>query len=268
MPETFDYKVQYDIQLVISDRLTTLPTVNAIISKGIPIMWWNGSKVVVNGELDIANSDGTARTTINDGNIWTYRSMNIRADGTNISYQQGGLPILRNNGTDSTLLAGNGNIYLRPNCHTNSSGETKIASNGNMSVSGSITTGGKTVATTNDVNAVKSKKEVLWTGSFSPTANNTYRTMTISKNVYDYDFLLIDVCAGDALLNRKTVILVIEGQGVTCAVREAVFYNLESYRFSFGVQTDGNKTIAFKVQDMSNYTLSEIKMTKIIGVKL
>lgn len=63
---TFDYKTQYDVQVIIKDKLTTLPTINAIISKGIPIMWWNGSKVVVNGEFHIADSNGS-----NDINVLT-----------------------------------------------------------------------------------------------------------------------------------------------------------------------------------------------------
>lgn len=63
---TFDYKMQYDVQVIIKDKLTTLPTYNGIISKGIPIMWWNGEKVVVNGEFHIADSDGA-----NDINVLT-----------------------------------------------------------------------------------------------------------------------------------------------------------------------------------------------------
>ena len=63
---TFDYKTQYDVQVTIKDKLTTLPIINAIISKGIPIMWWNGSKVVVNGEFHIADSNGA-----NDINLLT-----------------------------------------------------------------------------------------------------------------------------------------------------------------------------------------------------
>lgn len=54
----FDYKSQYDLQLTISDKLTTLPTINVIITKGIPIFWWNGEKVTINGDLYIADADG------------------------------------------------------------------------------------------------------------------------------------------------------------------------------------------------------------------
>lgn len=55
---TFDYKSQYDVQLTIKDKLTTLPTINVIITKGIPIMWWNGEKVTINGELYVADENG------------------------------------------------------------------------------------------------------------------------------------------------------------------------------------------------------------------
>ena len=35
-----------------------MPTINVIIIRGIPIMWWNGEKVVVNGDLYIADKEG------------------------------------------------------------------------------------------------------------------------------------------------------------------------------------------------------------------
>jgi hypothetical protein len=54
---TFDYKEQYDVQLLVSDKLTSL-TINAKVVKGIPIMWWNSKKVQVNGDLFIADENG------------------------------------------------------------------------------------------------------------------------------------------------------------------------------------------------------------------
>ena len=62
---TFDYKTQYDVQVVIKDKLTTLPVINAIISKGIPIMWWNGEKVQVNGDLYLADENSENATPLN-----------------------------------------------------------------------------------------------------------------------------------------------------------------------------------------------------------
>lgn len=67
---TFDYKTQYDVQVTIKDKLTTLPTINAIISKGIPIMWWNGEKVQVNGDLYLADENSENATPLNvSGNV-------------------------------------------------------------------------------------------------------------------------------------------------------------------------------------------------------
>ena len=62
---TFDYKTQYDVQVTIKDKLTTLPIINAIISKGIPIMWWNGEKVQVNGDLYLADENSENVTPLN-----------------------------------------------------------------------------------------------------------------------------------------------------------------------------------------------------------
>lgn len=176
---TFDYKSAYNLTFDVKDELTTYPTIYVTVVKGIPIVWWNGNKFVVCGALNIANSEGAVQTTINNGAISTNGNMNIKADGANISYQQGGLPILRNNGTDSTLLAGNGNIYLRPNGHTNSSGETKITSNGNMSVSGTITSGGTQVAKKTDL-ASTITKCTLSNVSVTTGASATVLTQTIS----------------------------------------------------------------------------------------
>ena len=81
LPETFDYKVQYDVQLVISDRLTTLPVVNAVISKGIPIVWWNGEKVQINGDLYVADENG--ENAVNVGDIIQYSP---NSAGTNGQY--------------------------------------------------------------------------------------------------------------------------------------------------------------------------------------
>ena len=54
----FDYKSQYQVQIMIKDKLVTLPTINVIITKGIPIFWWNGEKVTINGDLYIADENG------------------------------------------------------------------------------------------------------------------------------------------------------------------------------------------------------------------
>ena len=67
---TFDYKTQYDVQVTIKDKLTTLPIINAIISKGIPIMWWNGEKVQVNGDLYLADENSENAAPLNvSGNV-------------------------------------------------------------------------------------------------------------------------------------------------------------------------------------------------------
>ncbi len=58
IPYTFDYKKEYNMEIDIRDELTTLSTVKAIIKKGIPIIWWNGEKVTINGDLYIADKDG------------------------------------------------------------------------------------------------------------------------------------------------------------------------------------------------------------------
>ena len=62
----FDYRYVYNIQVNVSDKLTTLPVINIIVVKGIPIMWWNGEKVTINGELYIADKDGNNPVNVKD----------------------------------------------------------------------------------------------------------------------------------------------------------------------------------------------------------
>lgn len=63
----FDYRYVYDVQFVVSDKATTLPTINVVIAKGIPIFWWNDKKVVVNGELYVADENGENLKLIGSG---------------------------------------------------------------------------------------------------------------------------------------------------------------------------------------------------------
>ena len=77
---TFDYKTQYDAQFIVADKLTNL-TLNATIVKGIPIMWWNGEKVVVNGDLYIADENG--ENAVNVGDVIQYSP---NSAGTNGQY--------------------------------------------------------------------------------------------------------------------------------------------------------------------------------------
>lgn len=53
----FDYKKVYNFVLYVEDKLTKL-VINALVVKGIPIFWWNGEKVTINGDLYIADEDG------------------------------------------------------------------------------------------------------------------------------------------------------------------------------------------------------------------
>lgn len=148
-----------------------------------------------------------------------------------------------------------------------------IKVSGTASLTGNVVDSLEENSTTNApsqraVNEIKSKKDILWAGSFKATANDTYNYMNIDKNVYDYDFLLVDVGTTIHLDNRITVVLTVEGKGVPCAVRSQLSYFIDSYCFTFGVSTDGLNKIGFKVQNSRNYSLSEIIMYRIIGVKL
>lgn len=74
---SFDYKSQYDLQLTIKDKLTTLPTINVIITKGIPIFWWNGEKVTINGDLYIADTDGNNPVNVKNLTSGGYDSLPV-----------------------------------------------------------------------------------------------------------------------------------------------------------------------------------------------
>ena len=80
--DTFDYKKLYEFQLFVNDSVTTLPTIVAIITKGVPIFWWNGEKVVVNGELYVADTNGenpkpAGGDTLPVGSIFEYNGNSV-----------------------------------------------------------------------------------------------------------------------------------------------------------------------------------------------
>lgn len=55
---TFDYRYIYELQVIVKDKITTLPTITILVVKGVPILWWNDKKVTINGDLYIADTDG------------------------------------------------------------------------------------------------------------------------------------------------------------------------------------------------------------------
>lgn len=61
----FDYREVYNFILYVKDKLTTL-AVNVLVVKGIPIIWWNGERVTVNGDLFIADSDGNNEINVRE----------------------------------------------------------------------------------------------------------------------------------------------------------------------------------------------------------
>ena len=71
----FDYKKLYEVQFFVNDAVTTLPVINATITKGIPIFWWNGEKVVVNGELYIADTNGENIQPVGGGDALPINSI-------------------------------------------------------------------------------------------------------------------------------------------------------------------------------------------------
>ena len=61
----FDYKKVYNFILYVEDKLTKL-VINVLVVKGIPIFWWNGEKVTINGDLYLADEDGNNPVNIKD----------------------------------------------------------------------------------------------------------------------------------------------------------------------------------------------------------
>ncbi len=49
----FDYQKKYDMQIRAVDQINTKPVTGIEIKKGVPIVWWNGEKFVVTGDLEV-----------------------------------------------------------------------------------------------------------------------------------------------------------------------------------------------------------------------
>lgn len=63
LPTNFDYRSVYEGVMYVEDALTSIP-VNFLVVKGVPIFWWTGEKVVVNGDLYVADNDGNNMTLV------------------------------------------------------------------------------------------------------------------------------------------------------------------------------------------------------------
>lgn len=101
---TFDYKSAYNLTFDVKDELTTYPTIYVTVVKGIPIVWWNGSKFVANGTFQVANAEGTVQTTISGGNISTTGTLSANGKRADILLQNkfASRPTNANIGTDAS----------------------------------------------------------------------------------------------------------------------------------------------------------------------
>lgn len=63
LPTNFDYRSVYEGVMYVEDALTSIP-INFLVVKGVPIFWWTGEKVVVNGDLYVADNDGNNMTLV------------------------------------------------------------------------------------------------------------------------------------------------------------------------------------------------------------
>lgn len=54
----FDYRYVYNIQLYVSDKVSTLPPITATVAKGISVFWWNEDSLTVNGDVFLADKEG------------------------------------------------------------------------------------------------------------------------------------------------------------------------------------------------------------------
>lgn len=63
LPTNFDYRSVYECVMYVEDALTSIP-INFLVVKGVPIFWWTGEKVVVNGDLYVADNDGNNMTLV------------------------------------------------------------------------------------------------------------------------------------------------------------------------------------------------------------
>ena len=84
LPTNFDYRFVYDGILYVKDELSIIP-VNFIVVKGVPIFWWNGEKVVINGDLELADNDGSNAINVSEilKNLHPVGSVLCYEDNTN-----------------------------------------------------------------------------------------------------------------------------------------------------------------------------------------
>ena len=108
----FDYRYNYEIVFEFIDELSTSST-TATIQRGIPIMWWNKTKFQVNGDLYVADNDGSNAT-----NILTYIDNKCKNEiaTLSLSYEtsvsEGYIPLSDINSNTTRLTYSNNGIKI------------------------------------------------------------------------------------------------------------------------------------------------------------
>lgn len=118
-----------------------------------------------------------------------------------------------------------------------------------------------------NTNVQQKRMVTLWSGSTYSNSIGTYATIVTSESVYNFDFLLVDISAGNSTHERITLVLPTGQYAVTTAVSGYLFI-LGGYRASVIVQANGYSAVGFCIKEVQGWAATEVRMNTVRGVKI
>lgn len=116
-------------------------------------------------------------------------------------------------------------------------------------------------------NIDRKQVRVLWEGSIATSSIGVSNSVAVSDSVYNYDFLLVEVSAGNSASERICLTLPTGRYSVTTYVSGYLFL-IGGYNASVIVNANGYSAVGFLVKEVHGWNVSDIKLNRVTGVKL
>lgn len=113
---------------------------------------------------------------------------------------------------------------------------------------------------------VSSKLTELFNGSKGASGTSQVVTILNVADLYEYDFLIIEVGNGNAATERK-ISLLKPVYGTNAGVTD-LLYALNGYRASYELTCNGYGLLNFQVREVTGWTASSVLVKRVWGLKL
>lgn len=116
-------------------------------------------------------------------------------------------------------------------------------------------------------NIDRKQVRVLWEGSIATSAVGVSNSIQTSDSVYNYDYLLVEVSAGNSASERICLTLP-TGQYAKTTYTSGYLFIISGYRASVIVNANGYSAVGFLVKEIQGWNIDNIRLNKVTGVKI